>query len=63
MSSPGARGSHSIKLSGAMGLLALISAVVLITTLYADDGICGATKALVPQPNVGNIRINEVDKQ
>jgi uncharacterized membrane protein YjfL (UPF0719 family) len=35
----------------------VLSAVVLITTIYAGDGISAVTKSLVPQPNVGTVRI------
>lgn len=35
----------------------LLSAVVFITTLYVGEGVSAVTKALVPQPDVGTIRI------
>ena len=35
----------------------LLSAVVFIATLYVGAGVSAVTKALVPQPNVGTIRI------
>jgi len=35
----------------------LLAAVVFIATLYVGDGISAVTKALVPQPQVGSIRI------
>lgn len=39
----------------AMGII--LAAVVFIATMYVGDGISAVTKALVPQPEVGTIRI------
>ena len=41
----------------AVGLL--LSSVVLITALYVGEGVSAVTKALVPQPIIGQIRIME----
>ena len=37
----------------------LLSAVVFIATMYVGDGVSAVTKALVPQPDIGTIRIME----
>ena len=37
----------------------LLSAVVFIATMYVGDGVSAVTKALVPQPEIGTIRIME----
>ena len=41
----------------AVGLL--LSAVVVIATLYVGEGVSALTKALVPQPKIGTIQIME----
>jgi uncharacterized membrane protein YjfL (UPF0719 family) len=37
----------------------LLSAVVFIASMYVGDGVSAVTKALVPQPEIGTIRIME----
>jgi uncharacterized membrane protein YjfL (UPF0719 family) len=37
----------------------LLSAVVFISTLYVGEGISALTKALVPQPSIGTIKVME----
>ena len=48
---------HLLLQEGNVAVGIILSAVVLITTIYAGDGISAVTKALVPQPDVGTIRI------
>ena len=48
-------GEHLQKGNVAVGIV--LSAVVFIATMYVGDGVSGVTKALVPQPEVGTIRI------
>ena len=48
-------GRHLKEGNVAVGIL--LSAVVLITTLYVSEGVSAVTKALVPQPKIGKIQI------
>jgi len=43
--------------SGNIAVGILLSAVVFIATMYVGDGVSAVTKALVPQPEIGTIRI------
>jgi uncharacterized membrane protein YjfL (UPF0719 family) len=48
-------GEHLEKGNIAVGTV--LAAVVFIATMFVGDGVSGVTKALVPQPQVGAIRI------